>query len=59
MPKSADWSVVNPRELSREVTLEVTHKLRQFWCILAAEQEMKVVAEEDLVVQLDRLSMNM
>ena len=50
---------MNSRELSREIALKVTHKLRKRRCIFAAEQEMEVVTEKDIKVQLDGLSMNM
>ena len=47
--------VVNSRDLAREIALEVTHKAREIFGLLGADQEVEVVAQEDMVVDLDRV----
>ena len=51
--------IVYSGELAREITLEVAHKLRERWCILAAEQEVEVIAEKDVVMEFNRLLVHM
>ena len=51
--------VVDTTELSGEISLEMAHESSEISCCLTAEQQMKVVAEEDVVVKLDNLSVNM
>ena len=51
--------VVDTSELSGEIPLEMAHESSEISCCLTAEQQMKVVAEEDVVVELDNLSVYM
>ena len=51
--------IVYSGELACEVALKVTHKLCECGCILAAEQEMEVVAKKNVVMELNRLLMYM
>ena len=50
--------VVDPAELSGEIPFEMTHESGEIWGRRTAEQQMKMVTEEGVVVELDGLSMD-
>ena len=47
--------IVNSRELAGEVTLEVAHKAREVLGLLGADQEVEVIAQEGVMMKLNRV----
>ena len=47
--------IMNSRELAGEVALEMTHKAREILSLFGADQEVEVVAQEGVMMKLNRV----